>query len=380
MIYFDNNATTRIAPEVLEAMMPFLTDSFGNPSSAHLAAREPRAAVELARDSVAELLGATSPNEIVFTSCGTESDNWAILGSLALEPDKKHIVTTRVEHEAVRKLCERLESRGHQITWLEVDEQGQLDLEQLSSALRPDTAVVSVMMANNETGILFPVAKIAEIVKLNSTALFHVDGVNAAGKVPISLRDTRIDLFSISGHKFHGPKGVGALYIRDGVKLEPFLIGGGQENSRRAGTEAVHQIAGIGAAAKLVTDLSAMESVRRMRDLLEQAILSTIPATCVNGTADAGQRLPNTSSISFKNTNGEAILARLNDLGICVSTGSACNSETHTASPVLEAMNVPYSTAMGAIRFSIGRFNTEDEVDTVLSKLPGIVSDLRAMA
>jgi cysteine desulfurase len=236
------------------------------------------------------------------------------------------------------------------------------------------------MLANNETGILFPVAEIAEVVKQNSSALFHVDGVNAAGKVPISLRDTQIDLFSISGHKFHGPKGVGALYIRNGVILEPFLFGGGQERSRRAGTEGVHQIVGIGAAAKFVADMSAMERVGRMRDCLEQSLLFGIPDACVNGTTDTDQRLPNTSSISFKNTNGEAILARLNDHGICVSTGSACNSESHTASPVLEAMNIPYSTAMGAIRFSLGRFNTEDEVDTVLSKLPGIIADLRAMA
>jgi cysteine desulfurase len=380
MIYFDNNATTRIAPEVLEAMMPFMTDSFGNPSSAHLAGREPKAAVERARESVAELLGAASPAEIAFTSCGTESDNWAILGSLALQPEKKHIVTTRVEHEAVRKLCERLASRGYEVTWLEVDENGLLDLDQLPSVMRPDTAVVSVMLANNETGILFPVVEIAELVKQNSSALFHVDGVNAAGKVPISLRDTRIDIFSISGHKFNGPKGVGALYIRDGVILEPFMIGGGQESSRRAGTEAVHQVVGIGAAARFVADMSAMERVRRMLDRLERTILSEIPDSCVNGTTDTGHRLPNTSSISFKNTNGEAILARLNDLGICVSTGSACNSESHTASPVLEAMNIPYSTAMGAIRFSLGRFNTEDEVDTVLTILPGIIADLRAMA
>ena len=380
MIYLDNNATTRIAPEVIEAMMPFLTDSFGNPSSAHLAAREPRSAVEKARESVADLLGAESANEIVFTSCGTESDNWAILGSLARQPGKRHIVTTGVEHEAIRKLCERLQSRGYEVTWLEVDEQGLLDLDRLRSALRPDTAVVSVMLANNETGILFPVAEIAEIVKENSTALFHVDGVNAAGKVPISLRDTRIDLFSISGHKFHGPKGVGALYIRDGVTLEPFLIGGGQENSRRAGTEAVHQLVGIGAAARFVADMTSMNFVRQMRDRLERTILDNIPDTCVNGTTDPDLRLPNTSSISFKNTNGEAILARLNGLGICVSTGSACNSESHKASPVLEAMNIPYSTAMGAIRFSIGRFNTEEEVGTVLSKLPGIIADLRAMA
>ena len=379
MIYLDNNATTRIAPEVLEAMMPFLTESFGNPSSAHLAGIEPRKLVDEARENVAGLLGASSPNEIVFTSCGTEGDNWAILGSLALQPEKKHVITTRVEHEAVRKLCEKLEPQGHEVTWLDVDEQGSLDIDELRNALRPDTALVSVMMANNETGILFPVAKIAEIVKEHSDAFFHVDGVNAAGKIPISLRSTQIDLFSISGHKFHGPKGIGALYLRDSLKLEPFLIGGGQENARRAGTEAVHQIAGIGAAARFAADMSVMQRIRKMRDRLEQTIISEIPETSLNGTADPSRRLPNTSSISFKNTNGEAILARLNDRGICVSTGSACNAENHTASAVLQAMDIPYSKAMGSIRFSLGRYNTEHEIDVVISTVEKAMRQLAGL-
>ena len=380
MIYFDNNATTRIAPAVFDAMRPFLDGQYGNPSSAHEFGRDTRQIVDKARESVAELLGAASPSEIASTSGGTESDNWAILGSLELFPERKHIVTTRVEHEAVRRVCEKLERRGFRVTWLDVDESGALDLDRLADALSKDTAVVSVMLANNETGVLFPVGEIARIVKERSDALFHVDGVNAAGKIPIKLSSSGIDLFSISAHKFHGPKGVGALYVRDGVNLPPFLIGGGQENGRRAGTEAVHQLAGIGAAAEFVKTLEPMDRVRRLRDRLENEILDRIPNSRLNGTNDPAKRLPNTSNISFENTNGEAILARLNDLGVCVSTGSACNSETHTASPVLQEMNVPYSWAMGSIRFSLGRFNSAEEVEFLLSELPTIIEELHAMA
>lgn len=379
MIYFDNNATTQIAPEVLDAMVPFLGAQYGNPSSAHALGKDVKHAIESAHENVAELLGASSADEIVFTSCGTESDNWAILGALRTVPEKKQIVTTRVEHEAVRKLCENLERESYNVTWLDVDEEGLLDLDALKNSLTEQTAVVSVMLANNETGVLFPVEEIAEIVKERSDALFHVDGVNAAGKVPIDLKNTAIDLFSISAHKFHGPKGIGALYIHDGVNLPSFLIGGGQERGRRAGTEAVHQIAGIGAAAKLANDMSKMERVRELRDRLENEILNETPNSRLNGTRDAHMRLPNTSNISFENTNGEAILARLNDIGVCVSTGSACNSESHTASPVLQAMNIPYLAAMGSIRFSLGRYNTEEEVDFVLKELPSVVADLRKL-
>lgn len=379
MIYFDNNATTQIAPEVLDAMMPFLTGSYGNPSSAHLLGRDAKGMVESARSSVADLLGALS-DEIVFTSCGTESDNWAIVGTLRSFPGKKHIITTRVEHEAVRKLCEGLEQQGYSVTWLDVDEEGLLDINVLKNALSTKTAIVSVMLANNETGVLFPVKEIADLVKERSDAMFHVDAVNAAGKVPIDLKDAEIDLLSISAHKFHGPKGVGALYVRSGTDLSPYLIGGGQERCRRAGTEAVHQIAGIGAAAKLVCDMSEIERVRNLRDRLENEILNKIPNSRLNGTRNATKRLPNTSNISFENTNGEAILAWLSDVGVCVSTGSACNSESHTASPVLQAMNIPYSAAMGSIRFSLGRYNTEEEVDFVLRELPGVVADLRKLA
>ena len=379
MIYFDNNATTQVAPEVFEVMSRFLSDGFGNPSSTYFPGREAKHAVEAARERVAELLGAASPDEIVFTSGGTESDNWSILGALEMT-GKREVITTRVEHEAVRKLCEKLEVGGYSITWLDVDENGSLDLDSLRAALSDETAVVSVMLANNETGILFPVDEIGRIVKARSNALFHVDGVNAVGKVPIDLKTTEIDLFSVSGHKFHAPKGIGALYIRNGVKLPSLSIGGGQEGGRRAGTEAVHQIAGLGAAAGLVSNMEPMERVQKMRDRLETEILKRIPNSRLNGTADPELRLLNTSSICFENTNGEMILARLDDLGICVSTGSACNSHDHRASAVLAAMNVPYSWAMGSIRFSLGRMNTEAEVDAVLDVLPSIVSRLRSMA
>jgi cysteine desulfurase len=377
MIYFDNNATTPLAPEVFNVMERVLTSNYGNPSSAHTIGRKARTIVEKSRAQVASLIGVSSPNEIIFTSGGTESDNWAILGTLEANPSKKHIVTTRVEHEAVRKLCEKLEG-NYEITWLEVDEQGFLNLDELKNSLREDTAIVSVMLANNETGILFPVAEIAEIVKAHSDAIFHVDGVNAVGKIPIDLKNTAIDLFSLSGHKFHAPKGIGALYVHENLKLPAFLIGGGQEFSRRAGTEAVHQIAGIGAAAEIVSDFSAMEKVKILRDKLENEILQKIPNSRLNGSAEYPKRLPNTSSISFENTNGEAILARLDDLKICVSTGSACNTENHVASAVLQAMNVPYSSAMGAIRFSLGRYNTQAEVSFLLENLPKIVQELNA--
>ncbi len=380
MIYFDNNATTQIAPEVFEAMKPFLTEFYGNPSSAYNFGRETRKAIEKAREQIADLLGANDLEEIVFTSGGTESDNWAICGTLTANPDKKHIVTTRIEHEAVRKLCEKLETNGFEVTWLDVSEEGFLDLAELKNALREDTAIISVMLANNETGILFPVEEIAEIVKENSDALFHVDGVNAVGKVPVNLKETEIDLFSISGHKFHAPKGIGALYIKNGVELPSIYIGGGQESGKRAGTEAVHQIAAIGAAADFVKDFAAVEKIRNLRDRLENEILQKIPNSRLNGTNNAQFRLPNTTSVSFENLNGEAILAKLNDSGVCVSTGSACNAEMHTASPVLQAMEIPYSQAMGAIRFSLGRFNAETEVDFVLEILPKIVGELKKMS
>ncbi len=380
MIYFDNNATTQIAPEVFEAMKPFLTELYGNPSSSYNFGRKTRETIEKAREQTADLLGANDSEEIVFTSGGTESDNWAICGTLLASSDKKHIITTRVEHEAVRKLCEKLETNGYEVTRLDVDENGFLNLDELKNSLRTDTAIVSVMLANNETGILFPVEKIARLVKENSDAIFHVDAVNAVGKIPVNLKESEIDLLSLSGHKFHAPKGIGALYVKNGVELPSIFVGGNQENGRRAGTEAVHQIAAIGAAADFVKDFSAMEKIRALRDRLENEILHKIPNSRLNGTNNPDFRLPNTSNISFENLNGEAILAKLNDAGVCVSTGSACNAETHTASPVLQAMEIPYSRAMGAIRFSLGRFNIEAEVDFVLEILPKIIGELQEMA
>lgn len=380
MIYLDNNATTPIAPEVLEEMLPYLKSSYGNPSSAHTAGRQARKGVERARFEVGSMLGAAIPEEVFFTSSGTESDNWAIFGSVQLHPGRDHIVTTTVEHEAVRKACDWLEKRGSRVTRLAVDSEGQIDEAELEDSLTADTGLVSIMHANNETGILFPIERLAAVVKSRSNALFHSDGVNAAGKVPISLKDSAVDLYSISGHKFYAPKGIGALWVRKGVCLPSIFKGGGQERGMRPGTEAVHQIVGLGAAARLASDLSGMLSVQELRDRMENEILKKVPNSRLNGAQDPDKRLPNTSSISFENTNGEAILAGLDDAGICVSTGSACNSNDHTASPVLQAMNVPYRNAMGAIRFSLGRFTTDRDVDVVLEELPGIVERLRRIA
>ena len=380
MIYLDNNATTRVAPEVRDAMLPYLSELYGNPSSAHTFGRETRRAVESAREQVAELLGARDPNEIVFTSCGSESDNWAIRGVLERRPEKRHLVTTRVEHEAVRNLCEKLEQDGYEVTWLDVDEEGLLNLEELRAALRPDTAVVSVMLANNETGVLFPVEEVGRVVRERSGAVFHVDGVQAVGKIPLDLKGTEVDLFSLSGHKFHAPKGVGALYVRGGLDLAPFIVGGGQERGRRAGTEAVPYLVALGAAAELARNFDGHATVRRLRDQLEDAILGAIPNARLNGTPERGLRLPNTANISFEYVEGEAILAQLDDAGISVSTGSACNAESHVSSAVLRAMNVPYTAAQGSIRFSLGRYNTAAEIERTLSVLPPIVARLSEMS
>ena len=379
-IYLDNNATTRVAPEVFEAMRPFLTDLFGNPSSAHTFGRRMRGAIENAREQVAELLGTTESNEIVFTSCGSESDNWAIRGALEIQPDKRHIVTTRVEHEAVRVLCERLEANGYEVTWIDVDAEGLLDLEDVRAALRADTAIVSVMLANNETGVLFPIDEIGRIVHENSNALFHVDAVQAAGKIPIDVSKTPVDLLAISGHKLHAPAGVGALYVRKGVAIAPLIVGGKQEDGRRAGTSAVPYIVALGQACELTKDPEAHQRIRRLRDHFEDTILDAIPNARLNGTADREKRLPNTSNISFEHIEGESIMAHLDELGIYVSTGSACNSGAHVSSPTLRAMNVPYTVAQGSIRFSLGRYNTEDEIEYVLEELQVIISRLAEMS
>jgi len=380
MIYLDNNATTRVAPEVFAAMQPYLTGAYGNPSSGHSLGQRMKDAVEHAREQVAQLIGAADGNEIVFTSCGSESDNWAVGGFLEQNPTRRHIITTRVEHEAVRNLCAHLEKTGCEVTWLEVDENGELDLDDLRRALRRDTAIVSVMLANNETGVLFPIDEIGQIVREHSDAAFHVDGVQAVGKIPIQLKNTEIDLFALSGHKLHAPQGVGALYLRSGVKLPPFIIGGGQEQGRRAGTSAVPNIVGLGAACELAKNFDGHDRIERLRNKLEDEILRTILNARLNGTPDRARRLPNTTNISFEFVEGENILVQLDQAGICVSTGSACHSTTRESSPTLRAMNVPYTAARGSIRFSLGRYNTEDEIDQTLKVLPEIISKLIEMS
>jgi cysteine desulfurase len=376
LIYLDNNATTRVAPEVVEAMQPYLSEFFGNPSSAHTLGRTMKTAVEQSREQVATLIGAADASEIVFTSCGSESDNWAIRGALASQLEKKHIVTTLVEHEAVRNVCRALEGEGYEVTWIGVNENGEIDLDSLRDALRPDTALVSVMLANNETGVLFPVNEIGHLVRERSKALFHVDGVQAVGKIPIDL--TNVDLFALSGHKLHAPQGIGALYIRKGVSLPSYIIGGAQEQGRRAGTSAVPNIVGLGAACKLAQGDDDHKRILDLRDKLENGILENIPNTRRNG--DASNRLPNTSNISFEYVEGQNIMLHLDQLGICVSTGSACHSSTHQSSPTLHAMNVPYTAAQGSIRFSLGRYNTDEDIDTTLRVLPEIIEKLAAMS
>jgi cysteine desulfurase len=380
MIYLDNNATTRVAPGVFGAMRPFLTERYGNPSSAHSLGQSMKASVERAREQVAQLLGVSDLEQIVFTSCGSESDNWAIRGALEQSGDRKHIVTTAVEHEAVRNLCASLERQGYEVSWLGVNGDGEMNLEELRSALRPDTALVSVMMANNETGMLFPIAEIAEIIRQHSQALFHVDGIQAMGKMPINLSQLDVDLFALSGHKLHAPQGVGAMYIRKGVALAQGIIGGSQERGRRAGTLAVPNIVGLGAACALADKDDSHDTVRTLRDRLEDALLSRIDNARLNGSADRSKRLPNTANISFEYIEGENILRMLDEAGICVSTGSACHSSTHESSATLKAMNVPYTAAQGSIRFSLGRYNTEADVDRTLEVLPGIIERLVDMS
>jgi cysteine desulfurase len=380
MIYLDNNATTRVAPEVVDAMQPYLGEFFGNPSSAHALGREMKRAIDHAREQVATLIGAADTSEIVFTSCGSESDNWAIRGVLASQPNKKHIITTQVEHEAVRNVCRLLEKEGYEVTWLSVDRNGELDGDELRAALRPDTALVSIMLANNETGVLFPIEDIGRIVHAKSEAVFHVDGVQAVGKIAIDLKSMSVDLFALSGHKLHAPQGIGALYIRKGLSLPSFILGGAQEQGRRAGTSAVPNIVGLGAACQLALENNDHELIERLRNRLEDEILANIPNARLNGAADRSKRLPNTSNISFEYVDGQNILMHLDQEGICVSTGSACHSTSHESSPTLRAMNVPFTAAQGSIRFSLGRYNTDADIDTTLRVLPPIIEKLAAMS
>ncbi len=377
-VYLDNNATTRVDPLVLEEMLPFFSERYGNPSSMHSFGGEVGKEMTLARDRVAGLLGC-DPGEIIFTSCGTESDNTAIRSALEANPDKKHIITTKVEHPAVLNLAKNLVKKGYHLTMLGVDSEGSLDLEELKASIRDDTAIISVMWANNETGTLFPIREIAEIAKSRGV-LFHTDAVQAVGKIPMNLSKLPVDFLAISGHKLHAPKGVGALYVKKSTPFRPFMIGGHQERGRRAGTEAVPGIIALGKACELAQNNIAEEneSVRFLRDRLESGILNSIPNSRLNG--HPTERLPNTVNISFKFIEGEAILLLLNEHGICASSGSACTSGSLEPSHVLRAMGVPFTFAHGSIRFSLSRFNTRDEIDFVIAKLPPIIERLRSMS
>jgi cysteine desulfurase len=376
-IYLDNNATTRVDERVFSEMVPFLTAFYGNPSSMHSFGGQVAKAIQTAREQVADLIGAL-PSEVVFTSCGTEGNNTAIRSALATQGDRKHIITTQVEHACVLNLCKALEKQGYRVTYLSVDRNGMLDLMELEAALTGDTAIVSTMYANNETGVIFPVEQIGALAK-SYGALFHVDAVQAVGKIPINLQNSSIDFLTLSGHKFHAPKGVGALFVRKGVRLRPHLIGGHQERNRRGGTENVAGIVGLGQAALLAQqNLPQMQSVQALRDYLETAILRTIPDTVVNG--QGSPRLPNTTNIGFKYIEGEAILLLLDREGICASSGSACTSDSLEPSHVLRAMGLPYSVLHGSIRFSLSRFTTREEVDRLLEVMPRIVSQLRSLS
>ncbi|HPD55865.1 MAG TPA: cysteine desulfurase NifS [Smithellaceae bacterium] len=378
VIYLDNNATTQVAEEVLEAMLPYFREFYGNPSSMHTFGGQVGQKIRAAREQVAALIGAM-PEEIIFTSCGTESDNSAIRSALATQPDKKHIITSRVEHPAVRALCAHLAAQGYRVTELPVDKNGILDLENLEKSMTPDTAIVSLMWGNNETGVIFPVEEAAAMAH-EKGILFHTDAVQAVGKIPINLKMNVIDMLSISGHKLHAPKGVGVLYIRRGTKFSPFLIGGHQEKERRGGTENAPGIIGLGKACELAAKNLDKENtyVKKLRDRLEREILKKIPQSRVNG--DTGNRLPNTTNISFEYVEGEAILLLMNELGICASSGSACTSGSLQPSHVLRAMGVPFTMAHGSVRFSLSIYNTEKEIDFVIEKMPAIIERLRGMS
>ncbi|HDI61236.1 MAG TPA: cysteine desulfurase NifS [Desulfobacteraceae bacterium] len=377
-IYLDNNATTRVAPEVIEAMRPYFGERYGNPSSMHAFGGEVAADLRRARTRLADLLGA-KPEEIIFTSCGTESDSAAIWSALRTRPERRHVITSRVEHPAVKNLAEWLAQNGYRVTFVPVDADGRLDIDYFKKHLGEETAVASIMWANNETGVIFPVEELAELCHERGV-LFHTDAVQAVGKVPIDLGRSRIHMLSLSGHKLHGPKGIGALYLREGTPFAPFLRGGHQERGRRAGTENTAGIVGLGRAAKFVAEHMEEENtrVRALRDRLESELLKRVPDAHVNG--DRDNRLPNTTSIGFDAVEGEAILLMMDQHGICASSGSACTSGSLEPSHVLRAMNVPFTRAHGSIRFSLSVFNSDADIDLVLEKLPPILQRLRQMS
>ena len=378
VIYVDNNATTKVAPEVMEEMLPYFNEYYGNPSSMHTFGGMVEHKIVEARERLAKLLGA-SPEEIIFTSCGTESDSTAIRAAILSNPNKKHIITSRVEHPAVKNLYEYLSKNGYRVTFVPVDRKGRLDLDYLHKNLGEDTAIVSIMWANNESGVIFPIEEIGEVLK-EKGIVFHTDAVQAVGKIPIDLKNTAVDMLSLLGHKLHGPKGVGALYVRKGTKYSPFMIGGNQEKGRRGGTENVASIIGLGKAGELAAANLLDENIRvkRLRDKLEAELLNRIPNSIVNG--DIENRLPNTTSIAFEYVEGEAILLMMDEYGICASSGSACTSGSLEPSHVLRAMGVPFTAAHGSIRFSLSIYNTEEEIDFIIEKLPPIIARLRELS
>jgi len=383
VIYLDNNATTAVADEVRQAMEPFWTELYGNPSSIHTFGGQVARHVDVARQQLAELLGC-HPVEVVFTSCGTESDNAALRGALAAHPGRKHILTTRVEHPAVLNLCHMLAKEpplgaACHVTELSVDNQGMLSVAEMGNALDDETAVVSIMWANNETGTVFPVETIGAMCR-DRGVCFHTDAVQAVGKIPIDLSAMPIDMLSLSGHKLHAPKGIGALYVRRGTRFHPFMVGGHQERNRRGGTEAVPLIVALGEAAELARKRMDDEQTRvpALRDRLERGLLAQCPDAHVNG--HPNQRLPNTTNISFEYVEGEAILLMLNEHGICASSGSACTTGSLEPSHVLRAMGVPYTAAHGSIRFSLSVYNTDEDIDRVLEVLPPIIRRLREIS
>ena len=379
VIYLDNNATTRTAPEAVAAMLPYFSEYYGNASSIHKFGGRLAKVVEEGRAKVAAFLGA-DPSEIIFTSCGTEGDNAAILSALDVCPVRRRkIVISTVEHPAILNLGKDLERRGYTVVKIPVDSLGRLDMDRAREMIDADTAVVSVMWANNETGNLYPVEALAELAH-RAGALFHTDAVQAAGKIPFKLRDMNIDMLSVSGHKFHAPKGIGALYVRRGVRFRPFVVGGHQERGRRAGTENVPYIVGMGVAAELAMANFETENnyVRKLRDDLHNRLIAAIPSVRVNG--DVEHRLPNTTNLSFEYIEGESILMHMDIHGICASSGSACTTGSLEPSHVMRAMGVPYTAAHGAIRFSFSRYNTQEDVDTVVEVLPGIIEKIRAIS
>lgn len=379
VIYMDNNATTKVDEEVFEEMKPYFTSLYGNPSSMHTFGGQVGKKIDEARERIARLIGAQYPTEIIFTSCGTESDSTAVFSALQAYPDRKEIITTRVEHPAIMSLVPYLEKQGIAVVQLKVDKYGNLDLNDYDHCLNENTALVTVMTANNETGVIFPVEKMAQMAK-EKGVLFHTDAVQAVGKIPVDMNNSAIDMLSISGHKFHAPKGIGMFYLRRGTRFRPFLKGGHQEKNRRAGTENVTSIIGLGKAAEIAQDHINEENtiVKEMRDRLEDEILKRVPRTILNG--DKKNRLPNTTNISFEFIEGEGILLLLNELGIAASSGSACTSGSLEPSHVLRAMGVPFTAAHGSIRFSLSRHNTMEEVDYVIENLPLVIERLRSIS